>query len=73
MVRYIFLRKWGGILERVSRRQFLKGLIGGLVAGGIIGAGITYVAAPEALRREITGQPSPQPGPFTSVPSRPDL
>jgi branched-chain amino acid transport system substrate-binding protein len=65
------MRKWGGILERVSRRQFLKGLIGGLVAGGIIGAGITYVAAPEALRREITGQPSPQPGPFTPVPSRP--
>lgn len=58
-------------MEGVSRRQFLRGLLGGLVAGGILGAGITYVAAPELLRRQITGQPSPRPGPFTAVPSSP--
>ena len=32
--------------ERISRRDFLKGLVGGLIVGGVIGVAGGYVAAP---------------------------
>lgn len=60
------------IATSTSRRDFLKWLVGGIAAGALIGAGAVYVAAPENIRRQVTGQPSPQPSPTQkAVPSTP--
>ncbi len=60
------------MIELPSRREFLKTLLGGLAIGAAIGAGGMYVAAPEILRRQITGEPSPQPSPMQrAVPTTP--
>lgn len=49
----------------VKRRDFLKGLVGGLIVGGAVG-----FATSEAVRRGIVG-PSPAPAPTPAIPTEP--
>ncbi len=65
-------------MGEVTRRDFLKGLIGGLVVGAAIGLGGGYAAAPkgvttvtetttETVTKTVTASPSPAPTPAKKI------
>ncbi|MFN4045785.1 MAG: ABC transporter substrate-binding protein [Acidilobaceae archaeon] len=56
-------------LEKVSRRDFIRGLVGGFVVGAAAATAGLYIAAPEWFRRKVVETPTPTE--VERVPSKP--